>query len=219
MFTSNYKNFNGNDYREISISEDGGKSADYQGKVYLDLAPKKELLQAWKNNIDKMSFDENVCYFIEQYYKTVLSKLDPEVVYSDLKYKILLSDEESVEFSHRHIVAEWIKLLFNEEVPEIKSENNNYIKVNRPTNIALILEKTIKNNSNMKGFSSLQALRLFEQSEKMEFMASKCEVYDAEYYCVLMTLAEKLKREASNVELEYRNLTNDQNEKSLRRYK
>src|SRR5574344_2652178 len=42
MLTSNYKNFNGNDYREVSISGDRGKLANYkgicmQGKCYNQL--------------------------------------------------------------------------------------------------------------------------------------------------------------------------------------
>jgi hypothetical protein len=41
MLTSNYKNFNGNDYREVSISGDRGKLAKYKGTCYPDLAPKK----------------------------------------------------------------------------------------------------------------------------------------------------------------------------------
>lgn len=79
--TSSYKNFETGMYRCCSISGDRGKTAGYEGYSYSALAPKHEFWQVWHDNIGKISEEENTRYYIEEYYKQVLSKLDPEKVY------------------------------------------------------------------------------------------------------------------------------------------
>ena len=144
MLTSNYKNFNGNDYREISISGDRGKEVNYKGEFYSQLAPKHAFWEIWHYNIGKISEEENTRYYVENYYKQVLSKLDPDEVYHDLQDKILLCYEEPTEFCHRHIVAEWIQLLFEVEVPEIKLIDNKFQKTDRIEGLGPLLEKVIR---------------------------------------------------------------------------
>jgi hypothetical protein len=211
MVTSNYKNFNGVDYREVSISGDRGKLANYQGRCYPELAPKKDFWQVWHKNIGKISVEDNTKYYIEQYYKEVLSKLDPDKVYNDLEDKILLCYEEPNDFCHRHIVAEWIKLLFEEEVMEVKLNGNNIEPVIiEKNNLGFILEQVIRENTpNMRGFSSLKALRLFEKGEKAEQEALKFLEHDEQKYCDLMQYAAGLRCEADDTEQEYCNLHNE----------
>ena len=87
---------------------------------------------------------ENNTYYIEQYYKEVLSKLDPEKVYKDLKHSFLLCYEDNNEFCHRHIVAKWLELSLGIYVPEIKLINDEIKEVSRPKYIGDTLESLMK---------------------------------------------------------------------------
>lgn len=113
---SNYKNFNKTLYRTCFISGDRGKGAGYTGVYFKELAPKLSFWKVWHENIGKISEEENNRYYIEEYYKEVLSKLDPELIYKELDFSILLCYEDNNEFCHRHIVAAWFELLLNVKI-------------------------------------------------------------------------------------------------------
>ena len=100
IYTSNYENFNGSNYRTNSISWGKGVEYDYDGKSYMELAPLKSFWRTWKDNIGKISEEENNKYYIEQYYDLILSKLDVEKVYNDLDNSVLLCCEENNLFCH-----------------------------------------------------------------------------------------------------------------------
>lgn len=203
MLTSNYKNFNGNDYREVSISGDRGKLANYKGICYPDLAPKKNWWLIWHDNIGKISQEDNNAFYVEEYYKEVLAKLDANCVYQNLKDKIILCYEDPMEFCHRHIFSAWIELLFNENVSEVKNQYYHYYPVKKFEGLDMMLDKIIKENTNnMHGFNSLMALRLFEQSEEIlsksdEFVGNK------EKYGELISYASTLKEESIICEEKY----------------
>ena len=57
---------------------------------------------------------------VQEYWNQVLSKLDPEKVFRDLDYSVLLCYEPNTEFCHRHIVAAWFELFLEVQVPEKK---------------------------------------------------------------------------------------------------
>lgn len=175
MFTSSYKNFNTDLYSKCSISGDKGKMVGYDGNCYPKLAPKKEFWKKWHDNIGKISEEENNKYYIEEYYKEVLSKLDPMEVYDELEFTTLLCYEEPTEFCHRHIVAEWINLLLEIDVLEIKLTEKGAKFIRRPDYIREQLETVMKNNKNMHGFNSLRAVYLFDDSEKYEQKANELE--------------------------------------------
>lgn len=173
--TSSYNNFKTDIFKTVSISGDRGKSVDYKGEYYSKLAPKLSFWKKWHENIDVVPELENNKYYMEEYYKEVLSKLNPEKVYEDLDNSILLCYEDSSEFCHRHIVAAWLELLLDIEVKEQVIEEGKIIDVKRPEYIKDILEDIIKKEKNMRGFSSLRALYLFEKSEYMELKADEIE--------------------------------------------
>lgn len=175
MVTSSYKNFNPDLYKTYSISGDRGKGVNYKGKCYPKLAPKKGFWKIWHDNIGKISEEENTKYYIEQYYKEVLSRLDPMETYEELKYDVLLCYEEPGEFCHRHIVAEWFNLLLDVKVPEVKCESMGFKEIERPNYYREYLEEVMKKNKNMRGFTSIRALYLFEEGEKLEQQANECE--------------------------------------------
>lgn len=172
IYTSNYDELGNSIYLTYSISGDRGRNANYEKRCYPKLAPKKSFWKVWHDNIGKLSEEENNKYYVEEYWKEVLSKLDPESVYKELNHSILLCYEKNTDFCHRHIVADWFELFLGETIPEINKEKE---IIDRPAYIKEYLEETIKNNVNMRGFTSLRALYLFEKSEKLEEKANQYE--------------------------------------------
>lgn len=183
--TSNYKNLGLNKLKNVSISGDRGKLVNYVGECYSELAPKLEFWKIWHKNIGKISEEENNRYYIEEYYKQVLSKLDIDEVYNDLNESILLCYEKGSEFCHRHIVSAWFELILNIPVPEINYNNNSLEIIIPPKYIKEVLNEVIIQNTNMEGFSSLHALYLYQKSIRMKKEADRLEnqayIIDSEY--------------------------------------
>ena len=84
----------------------------FSGTTYPELNPTWGILKQYK-------IDDNKKAYIHAYYNQVLSKLDPEKVFNDLKYNTLLCWEKSGEFCHRRIVAKWIEKHIGVDIPEI----------------------------------------------------------------------------------------------------
>lgn len=164
--TSSYDNFKGDSFSLVSISGDRGKGVDFQGKCYPSLAPKKGFWKIWHDNIDKVSFEENTRFYVQQYWEQVLSKLDPEEIYNELDNSTLLCYESNEDFCHRHIVSAWLEILLDVSVPEVRFNNGIEI-VSRPSYIREYLEDAMKLNRDMKGFRCLRALYLYEKGEKL----------------------------------------------------
>jgi len=171
--TSSHNNWKTNLFKTYAISGNRGKDANYQGNSYPKLAPKLSFWKQWHINIGKISEEENNRYYVKEYWKQVLSKLDPQEVYDELDHSTLLCYENNNEFCHRHIVAAWFEILLDIEIPEIKLEDGKIKHVERPKYIKQYLEQAMKENRNMRGFESLKALYLFEKSEQLENQNSK----------------------------------------------
>ena len=198
--TSSHKNWNSKLYTTYAISGNRGLDANYHGNCFKELAPKITFWKVWHENIGIISEEENNRYYIEQYYLQVLSKLDPEDIYQKLDNSVLLCYEETDQFCHRHIVAEWFQLLLDIHVPEIKMNENNIEELERPTYIKIYLEEAIKKNKNMKDFKSLRALYLFEKAEKFELKANQLYQETGQFDNQYRYNANQLKREAEEIE-------------------
>ena len=203
IYTSNYKDWNSDIYLTYSISGNRGKSANYQGKYYSKLAPKLSFWKVWHDNIGKVSEEENNKYYVEEYYKQVLSKLDPLDVYRELNHSILLCYESNTEFCHRHIVATWFEILLGQEVKEVKLKDYKIEPVDRPEYIKEYLEDVMKKNKNMRGFNSLRALYIFEKSEELEEKANLLEEKTNKCYDSYRQEACFLRCDADMIEEEY----------------
>ena len=131
IFTGSYNNCKLGDL--VSISGDKGRSVGFEGNSYTKLAPKKEFWKIWHDNIGKISEEENNKYYMREYYKQVLSKLDANTVYSELnefgKNVVLLCFEENNEFCHRQLVATWLERELSITVPEIAIDKEANIEV------------------------------------------------------------------------------------------
>ena len=129
----------------ISISGDHGKKVNFNGKFIREFAPKLSFWKIWEDNIGKIDVYENTKFYIREYYKQVLVNLDIEQILSEEVDPILLCYEDSNEFCHRHILAEYIELKYGIKVTEIEiDEYGNIIPKERPKYIKEILLDVIK---------------------------------------------------------------------------
>ena len=171
--TSSHKEWNSDKYRTFSISGNRGKDANYKGNSYPALAPKLSFWKVWHDNKGKVSEEKNNRYYVQEYWNQVLSKLDPDKVYRELDYSVLLCYEPSGEFCHRHIVAAWFEILLGVNVPELKANGYQVETSGRPEYIKEYLEDAMRLNRKMRGFTSLRALYLFEKGEDLEAKANE----------------------------------------------
>ena len=143
IFTGNYEECKiGN---LISISGDRGKSVGFIGKSIPQLAPKRKFWEVWHNNIGKIPEEQNNRYYIEEYYKQVLSQIDIEELLKDEKDPILLCYEKEGQFCHRHVLAEFINTKYGIYVPDISiSEDLEIIEHKKPEYIREILKKLME---------------------------------------------------------------------------
>lgn len=206
--TSSYNDWQSDKYTTYSISGDRGADVDYQGKCYPQLAPKLSFWKIWHANIGKISEEENNRYYVQEYWNQVLSKLDPEKVYSELDNSVLLCYEPNTQFCHRHIIAAWLEILLGVKVPEAKAKDFQTEKVDRPEYIKQYLNDAMRLNRNMRGFKSLRALYTFEKGEKLETKADELEEKTGKCYDHYRQAACFLRCDADRVEEEYRRVEN-----------
>ena len=82
----------------------------FKGKFYRDLNPTSHLFNGYKYN--NMSAEE----YTKTYYYDVLRDLDPNIVYNNLKGKVICCWEKSGEFCHRNIVMKWLQENIGEDI-------------------------------------------------------------------------------------------------------
>jgi hypothetical protein len=82
------------------------------GKEYLPLAPTWKIFSDYKLN-------KNKNLYIERYVEEILFPLNPEEIYKELQYSILLCWETPDKFCHRRIVAKWLEDSLKIKVPEL----------------------------------------------------------------------------------------------------
>ena len=136
--------------KTVAISGNRGKDANYVGECFPLLAPKLGFWKIWHENIGLISEDENNRYYVEEYYKQVLSKLNPQEVYEKLDNSVLLCYEDNDKFCHRHIVAEWFQITLGVVVPEVKINGNDIEVVDRPEYIGEYLKDIMEKDKVLK---------------------------------------------------------------------
>lgn len=203
--TCSHKNYKSDLYNTFAISGNRGKDVGYNGKCFQKLAPKLSFWKIWHDNIGVVSEEENNKYYIEEYYNQILSNLNPEEIYKELYNSILLCYEDNTEFCHRHIVAAWLEILLDIEVPEIKVEGYHIENIERPEYIKEYLEEIMKKNTNMRGFNSLRALYLFEKGESLEQKANELEKETGKCFDCYRQEACFFRCDADQAEEEYNN--------------
>lgn len=145
IYTGNY--FECKSGNLISISRDKGEDAGFDGKYIMEFAPKREFFKKWRSNIGIIPEEENNRYYINEYYKQVLSQIDIPALLKGEKNPILLCYEKEGQFCHRHVLAEYIELMYNIKVSDIRvDEKQNIEVVERPKYIKPMLERAIIEN-------------------------------------------------------------------------
>lgn len=84
----------------------------FKGSSYPDLFPHADFLWQYKADGNKEAY-------IKAYNERVLSHLNPQKVYDDLKDSVLLCWEKSGSFCHRRLVADWLQKELNVIVEEL----------------------------------------------------------------------------------------------------
>ena len=200
--TSNYKNCKTNILNTYSISKDKGEDAKYKGKSYPSLAPKKEFWNIWKSHINYKDEYENNLYYTEQYYLQVLRNLDPENIINNLYNSVLLCYEDNNSFCHRGLVAAWLELLLDIEVPEIIVKENNIEIVKRNPVYKSMMELTIRKFEYLNGYTSLHAFYLYTKSNKYLKYSKKED--DEEIRLTFENISHNYLAKANNIEKEYK---------------
>ena len=181
IFTGNYSNFINSNYNTVSIFKDISTGNNYVGNYYFNLFPNDDIITSWKNNIENLNKTDNAKYYIERYYDEVLKNLDPEKVYNDLNNRIILSNEDSLDFSHRHIVSAWLELLLDIEISEVIINGDLLEPTYKPSYIKDMLEEYMISITDMKIFSTLRGVYLYEK--EMERIKEEAKNYQlAKYY-------------------------------------
>ena len=161
IYTSNYRSVKSPEFNPISISLDRGKDAGFNGDYIECLAPKLSFFKAYKRNKGVLSDEENDRFYIEEYFKQVLSLLDPSEIYEMLNDRVMLCYEDNMEFCHRHVVSAWLELFLDIDVFEV-AENNGKLKIcDKPNRIKKTLEEVIRSDMVMYGFNSIRAAYLY----------------------------------------------------------
>lgn len=169
--TANYKNCiteNG-----ISISGDRGKLENFKGTCLPVFAPKKEFWKVWHDNIGKIPEEENTRYYVEQFYKQVLSNLDPmEMLEKIPDGSILLCYEDNLDFCHRHLVAFWFELFLGITSAEVYENpvRETTRRLERPEYLKSILEEVIKENYDMNDFDNIKDAYEYNKSTQKKLI-------------------------------------------------
>ena len=87
----------------------------FTGPSYPYLYPKWSFLKQYKIDGDEVAYTK-------AYHDEVLSKLEPSIVWEQLKDRTLLCWEKTGSFCHRRIVADWLKQELGVEVGEVGSK-------------------------------------------------------------------------------------------------
>jgi len=84
----------------------------FTGREYKKLAPKYWFFKIYKQ-------DGDVDYYIEQYYREVLSRLNAQTVYDELgENAIITCWEYPGQFCHRYLVSSWFRNELGLEIGE-----------------------------------------------------------------------------------------------------
>ena len=178
---------------------------DIENRDKLFYQPLSELTFKDAPDYNSVSMEEIEKYIFD-FYTTVLSKLDPKEMYEKLNGSCLTSNERTNSLSKRHIVSEWLKLYTDMNVSEVGTgENNSVINLDTPEFIGPMLENVIRKNiPNMRGFSSLRALYLFEKGERLEEEARKFQNSDLDSYVAYMQEASYRRCDTDEEERKYK---------------
>ena len=163
IMTSNYSNCT----TENGISIDGGKIENFKGRYLSTFLPTKDFFKTIQDNIVGKSKEETIKFYVEEYYKQVLSNLDPiEVLDSIPNESILLCYEDNIEFSYRHLVAFWLELFLGITTSEVIENpvRETVKKAERPEYLKEVLEDVIKENYEMNGFDTIKDAYSYNKS-------------------------------------------------------
>lgn len=191
-------------YNTYVIPSMNGSEYEIQERENLNYFSLEELKFEDSPNYYEASYEELEQY-IKEFYLQVLSKLDPNDMYIKLMGTCLTSNERTDSFAKRHIFSSWLRIYIDIDINEMGTgENGKLIKLEVPEFIPSILEKVIRESiSDMKEFTNLRALYIYEQSEKLERNLE--DISDKDTYDECVAMINLLRNDAYRIEHEYKN--------------
>ena len=207
IYTCSYKNYNNDIKKGLDITYNCGRNVNYLGNCFPTLAPNQYTIKNYLASKELLDEESNIKMFIENYYDQTLKRLDPSEIYNIINNKVLLGYEDNMEFSNRHIVAAWLEIFLEEEIIEIKFDNDKLTLVEKPIYIKEMLESYIRETTNTRGFNSLRALYLYNKSLEYEIEATSLENNSGNPNNQLIEMAYLLRQNAAETEELY-NLKN-----------
>jgi receptor expression-enhancing protein 5/6 len=117
----------------------------------------KKIFNSFEDSID--IYVDNIKYYATEYYKQVLSKLDPQEVYDMIPDDaILLCYEENDKFCHRHFFAFWQELFLGIRTSEVYENpvRETLTRLDRPEYLKNVMEEVIKENYDMHNFDTIK---------------------------------------------------------------
>jgi len=89
------------------------KSPDfYGGTEFLPLAPTWDIFSEYKHT-------KNTELFTVRYVEEILLPLNPQEIYDEFRYSVILCWESPGKFCHRRIIAKWLEDSLNVSIPEL----------------------------------------------------------------------------------------------------
>ena len=85
--------------------------SNYKGACYPDLFPNRDFLFRYFKDHDEDAYTK-------AYNEQILQRLNPHIVWEELKNKTIICWELEGIFCHRNIVAEWLEKAINVIIPE-----------------------------------------------------------------------------------------------------
>ncbi len=154
IYTSSFKDCNSP--KGISIDKSMGAPYGFKGTHIEELTPQL----SWQEDLKKEECT-NIIFYIIYYYETVLKNFILGNIFKYIKEgAVLLTSNDSKDFSHRHILAVFLELLYGITVKEISYLDEKLIVKPRNPYYQIIkdtLEKLLKNDIDMNGFTSIAA--------------------------------------------------------------
>lgn len=151
--TSCYKNAKSGNL--LSITGDGGNAWGFYGNAYKKMSPRLYLWQYYEQNLDNLTEDELINWYIMEFYNLRLKDLNPYVLLDTLKQRfgeelILLCHElpgieiNKEHFCHRRLLADWIELETGIVIPEVSIDEIGIITTTETYDLKPKIKKLIR---------------------------------------------------------------------------
>lgn len=139
----------------VSITGDGGNAWGFYGPSYKKMSPRLYLWQYYDQNPDRLSENELIDWYINEFYNLRLKELNANDLLETLEERfgdniVLLCHElpgleiNKDHFCHRRLLADWIEIETGIIIPEVSIDSTGHIKKEEIYDLKPRIKKLIK---------------------------------------------------------------------------